>query len=72
MKETVPPQPRTSPHVTVKIYIYIQYSEFRALSIFQGNRKLLKNPECKQYIQYSEKFSAHSVFQGKRRVAQKS
>jgi len=29
LKETVPPQPRTSPHVTIKIYI--QYSEFRGL-----------------------------------------
>jgi len=45
LKEAVPPQPRTSPHVTVKICI--QYSEFRALSVFQGKRKLLKNPECK-------------------------
>jgi len=29
LKGTVPPQSRTSPHVTVK-NIYIQYSEFRA------------------------------------------
>ena len=29
-----------------------------ALSVFQGKRKLLKNPECKKYIQYSEKFQA--------------
>ena len=27
---------------------------FRAHSVFQGKRKLLKNPECKKYIQYSE------------------
>jgi len=41
-KETVPPQPRTSPHVTVK-NIYKQYNEFRGLSVFQGKRKLLKS-----------------------------
>jgi len=34
------------------------------LEKFQGKRKLLKNPECKKDIQYSEKF------QGKRKVAQ--
>jgi len=33
---------------------------------------LLKNPECKKYIQYSKKFLGKSVFQGKRKVAQKS
>jgi len=26
---------------------YVQYSEFRAHSGFQGKRKLLKKPECK-------------------------
>jgi len=31
-------------------------SEFKAHSVFQGKRKLFKNPECKKYIQYSEKF----------------
>ena len=36
--------------------IYIQFSEFRALSVFRGKRKLLKNPECKKYIEYNEKF----------------
>ena len=40
---------------------------FRATSIFQGKRKLLKTPECKKYIQYSEKFQGNSVFQGKRK-----
>jgi len=34
--------------------------------------KLLKIPECKKYIQYSEKFQGNSVFQGKHKVAQKS
>jgi len=33
-------------------------SEFKAQSVFQGKRKLLKNPESKKYIQYSEKFQA--------------
>jgi len=33
-------------------------------SVFQGKRKLLKTPECKKYIQYSEKFQGNSVFQG--------
>ena len=28
------------------------YSKFRAPSVFQGKRKLLKNSECKKYIQY--------------------
>jgi len=45
--------------------IYIQYSEFRAHSVFQGKHKLLKNPERENYIQYSEKFQGNSVFQGK-------
>ena len=27
---------------------------FRAHSVLQGKHRLLKNPECKQYIQYSE------------------
>jgi len=31
-------------------------SEFKAHSVFQRKRTLLKNPECKKYIQYSEKF----------------
>jgi len=42
--------------------IYIQYSEFRAHSAFQGKRKLLKYPECKKYVQYHEKFQGISVF----------
>ena len=42
---------------------YIPYREnFQGDSVFQGKRKLLKNPECKKYIQYSEKF------QGKREL----
>ena len=31
-------------------------SAFKAHSVFQDKRKLLKNPECKKYIQYSENF----------------
>ena len=31
-------------------------------TFFQGKRKLLKNPECKNYIQYSEIFQKNSVF----------
>jgi len=29
---------------------------------------LLKNLECKKYIQYSENFQDNSVFQGKRKL----
>jgi len=86
LKETVPPQSRTSPHVTVKNIQYIQYSEFRASatcskilnvksilntvkkfranSVFQGKRKFLKNPECKKYIEYSEKIQGKLCFSG--------
>jgi len=39
----------------------------RAHSVFQGKSKLLKNPECKKYIQYIE-FRANSVFEGKRKL----
>ena len=49
LKETASPQSRISPHVTVK-YIYIQYSEYRALTVFQGKRMLLKNPEFKKGV----------------------
>jgi len=45
---------------------------FRAHSVFQGKRNLLKNLECKSYIQYREKFRAHAVFQANRKFAQKS
>ena len=52
----------------IKNILYIQYSEFRAQSIFQDKRKLLKNPKCKKYIQYSEKFQSKLCFQGKRKL----
>jgi len=48
LKEIVPPQSRTSPHVTVKNIYPIER--------IQGKRKLLKNPESKKYIEYREKF----------------
>jgi len=56
LKETVPPQSRTSPHVTVKNIYSIQR--------IRGKRKLLKNPECKKYIEYSEKFQGKLCFSG--------
>jgi len=51
--------------------IYIQYSEFRAHSVFQGKRKLLKNPECKRYIQGSEKFQGKLSCQDKSKLLKK-
>jgi len=41
-------------------------------SVFQGKRKLLKNPECKKYLQYSENFQGKLCFSGQSQVAQKS
>jgi len=45
---------------------------FRATLFFQGKRKLLKNSECKKYIQHSENFHGNSVFPGQAQVSQKS
>jgi len=45
---------------------------FRAHSVFQSKRKLLKNPECKKYIQYNEKFQDTLCLSGQAQVAQKS
>jgi len=56
LKERVPPQSRTSPHVIVKNIYSIQR--------IQGKRKLLKNPECKKDIEYSEKFQVKLCFSG--------
>ena len=42
--------------------IFNTVKNFRAQSVFQGKRKLLKNPECKTYIQYSEKFQGTLFF----------
>jgi len=40
----------------------------RATLFFRANASCSKNPECKKYIQYSEKFQGNSVFQGKREL----
>jgi len=45
--------------------MYILYSEFSAHSLFQGKHKLHKNPECKNYIQYSEIFQEKLCFESK-------
>ena len=41
---------------------------FQDNSVFQGKRELLKNPECWNVFQYSEKFKGNSMFQGKRKL----
>jgi len=64
LKETVPAQSRTSPHVTVKKYI--QYSGFMASA---SCSKLL---DVKSILNTVKIFRANFVFQGKRRVAQES
>jgi len=56
LKETMPPQSRTSPHATVKNIYSIQR--------IHGKCKLLKNPECKKYIEYSENFQGKLCFSG--------
>ena len=65
VKETVPPQSRTSTQVTVK-KIYIQYREFTASA---SCSKILN---VKSILNTMKNVRANSVFQGKRRVAQKS
>jgi len=32
--------------------------------VFQGKRKLLENPECKKYVQYSANFQGKLCFPG--------
>ena len=64
LKETVPTQPQTSPQVIVTIYI--QYSEFRA------SVSCSKILNAKSVLNTVKIFRANSVFQGERRVAQKS
>jgi len=39
---------------------------FRAHFVFQGKRKLLKNPERQTIFQHSGKVQSNSAFQGKR------
>jgi len=51
--------------------IYIEYSEFRLHSVFHGKRKLLKNPKCKKYIQYSEKCQGKLCFSGQEQSCSK-
>jgi len=61
LKETVPPQSPTSPHVTVKkIYIFNTTNSGQAQVAQKSWMNTVKN------------FRANSVFQGKRRVVQKS
>jgi len=52
--------------------IFNTAKNFWATLFFRASTKLLKNPECKKYIQYSEKFQVNSVFAGQAQVAQKS
>jgi len=56
----------------VKNIAYIQYSKFKAHSVFQGQRKLLKILNDKKYIQYSENFQGKLCFSGQAPAAQKS
>ena len=44
----------------------------QAHSVFQGKHKLIKNTECKNYFQYSEKFQGRLRFQSKRKLLKKS
>jgi len=55
-----------------KSSIYIQYYEFRAPSVFQGKRKLLKTPECKKYVFNTVKNFRATLFSGQAQVPQKS
>ena len=41
--------------------------KFQGNSIFQDKRKLLKNPECKKYIQYREKYQG-KLFSGQAQI----
>jgi len=43
-------------------YIFNAVKIFRPPSVFQGKRKLLKNPQCKKCVQYSQNFRGNSVF----------
>ena len=42
--------------------------KFRGELCFQGKRKLLENPKCKKYIQYSAKILGKLCFKGKRKL----
>jgi len=41
-------------------------------TLFSGQAQVVKNLECKKYVQYSEKFQGNPVFHVKHEVAQKS
>jgi len=41
-------------------------------TLFSGQAQVVKNPQCKKYIQYSENFQGNSGFSGQAQVAQKS
>jgi len=51
---------------------YIQYSEKYRATLFQGKRKLFKILKDKKDFNPVKNFKAHSVFQGKGKVAQNS
>ena len=51
--------------------IFNTLKNFRTHAVFQGKRKLLRNPEWKKYIPYSEKFQGTLCFQGKRKLLKK-
>jgi len=53
-----------------KLLISIQ-RKISGQTLFSGQAQVVKNPECKKYIQYSEKFQGKSVFSGQAQVAQK-
>jgi len=53
--------------------MYIQYSKFRANSVFQGKRKLLKILNNKQYSVYSIQWIQGTLcFSGQAQVVQNS
>jgi len=51
------------------IKTYIQCSEFRAHSVFQGKRKLLKNPECKSILNAVKSFRSTLFFRASARCS---
>jgi len=68
LKETVPPQPRTSPHDTVKIYIFNTVNSGHSL-FFRASPSCSKILNVKSIFNTVKTFRANCVFQGKRRVA---
>jgi len=50
-----------------KKYIFNTVNSGHTL-FFRASHTLLKNPECKNYIQYSEKFQGKLCFQSKRKL----